>query len=267
MAEMLSEIETEDKPVFEVRSESGTPFLTLSSEVGMSADERTSAVSKVMDQLRQNGVVNGWRDELYPVAESFYSPPVFLMERAAVTILGVLEYGVHINGLVQGSRTDSSKMWIARRSKDKSKHPGMLDHIVAGGQPAGLSLMENCVKECEEEAGIPEDIARAGIQAVGAISYETWDSKSDKVARVVLFNYDLHLPPDFQPKPVDGEVEGFFLWSMDQVKESIAQDSDDPIKPNCYVVIIDYLLRTGQLSPEAPGYLDVLRELRSGDCK
>eukprot|EP00984_Skeletonema_dohrnii_P003890 scaffold1339_cov129-Skeletonema_dohrnii-CCMP3373.AAC.1 len=30
-------------------------------------------------------------------------------------------------------------MWMARRSKTKSKFPSMLDHIVAGGQPAGLS--------------------------------------------------------------------------------------------------------------------------------
>jgi isopentenyldiphosphate isomerase len=267
MAEMLCEIETGNPPVFEIRNESETPFLTLSSEVGTSADDRTNAVASVMDHLREDGIVTGWRDELYPVAESFSSPPVFLMERAAVTVLGVLEYGVHINGLLQESRTESPRMWVARRAKTKSQFPGMLDHIVAGGQPAGLSLMENCIKECEEEAGIPESIARAGVHAVGAISYETWNSLSDKVTRCVLFNYDLYLPPDFEPKPVDGEVEGFCLWNMDQVKESIAKDYDDPIKPNCYVVIIDYLLRTGQVSPEAPGYLDVLRELRSGDCK
>eukprot|EP00980_Cylindrotheca_fusiformis_P029075 scaffold22713_cov139-Cylindrotheca_fusiformis.AAC.12 len=268
IAQMLCKTDTGSPPTFEIRNEeSERPILTFSSEVGPSADERTSAVSLVMDRLRQDGVVTGWRDELYPVAESFYCPPKFLMERAAVTLLGVLEYGVHINGIVQESRAQSPKMWIARRSKDKSKFPGMLDHIVAGGQPAGLSLMENCIKECEEEAGIPESIAKAGIQAAGAISYETWDSESDKVTRCVLFNYDLYLPSDFKPKPVDGEVEGFLLWDMDQVKESIARDYDDPIKPNCYVVIIDYLLRTGQVSPEASGYLDVLRELRSGDCR
>ena len=205
--------------------------------------------------------------KLYPVAESFYSEPLFLMERAAVTVLGVLEYGIHINGLVQEPGNEPPKMWIARRSPTKSKFPGMLDHIVAGGQPAGLGLLENCIKECEEEANIPESISRAGVQAAGAISYENYESRSDKITRCVLFNYDLYLPNDFEPKPVDGEVEEFFLWTMDQVKESMAMDYEDPIKPNCYVVIIDYLLRTGQISPEAPGYLDVLRELRSGSCK
>ena len=76
-----------------------------------------------------------------------------------------MEYGVHINGIVQASRTDEPKMWIARRSATKSNWPNMLDHIVAGGQPAGISLLENVVKECEEEAGIEESIVRAGVQA------------------------------------------------------------------------------------------------------
>jgi 8-oxo-dGTP pyrophosphatase MutT (NUDIX family) len=241
--------------------------LTLASEAGTSVDSRTEAVAKVMEQLRNEGLVTGWRDELYPISDSFYNDPSFVMERSAVNLLGVLEYGVHINGLVRTSETDEPKMWIGRRSATKSKFPGMLDHLAAGGQPAGLSLLENVIKECEEEAGVPEDLARAGVQAAGAISYEHWDPHKDRVTRCVLFNYDLHLPKDFVPKPVDGEAEEFFLWTMDQVKESIALDYHDPIKPNCYVVIIDYLLRMGHVSPEAPGYLDVLRGLRSGDCQ
>jgi len=127
--------------------------------------------------------------------------------------------------------------------------------------------MENVIKECEEEAGIPPEIARSNIHATGVISYESFEPKRDKVSRVVLFNYDLYLPKDFVPKPVDGEVEEFFLWSIDQLKESMARDFPDPIKPNCYVVIIEYLLRMGYISPETPGYLDIVRELRSGDCK
>jgi len=214
-----------------------------------------------MTSLRDRDLIDGWRDELYPVSNGFYNDPVFLMERAAVSLLGVMEYGVHINGLC------GDKMWIARRSATKSKFPGMLDHMVAGGQPAGLSLEENVVKECMEEAGVPEDLARAGMQAAGAISYETYSERSDRVSRVVLFCYDLNLPESFTPKVVDGEVEEFFLWDLEQVKESMGREYPDPIKPNCYPVIIDYLLRTGNISPQVDGYLDILRELRSGDCQ
>ena len=62
-------------------------------------------------------------------------------------------------------------------------------------------------------------------------------------------------------------MEEFYLYSMEQVKNSMAIDCEDPIKPNCYTVIIDFLLRHGYISPEIPGYLDVLCELRGGVCQ
>ena len=43
--------------------------------------------------------------------------------------------------------------------KAKSTWPGMLDHIVAGAIPYGVSVLENVVKECEEEAGIDRALA------------------------------------------------------------------------------------------------------------
>jgi 8-oxo-dGTP pyrophosphatase MutT (NUDIX family) len=274
-------------------------YLTLSEGAsGTTPESRTQAVATVMEELKEAGIVTGWRDELYPVSDSFYNPPFFLMERAATDLLGVLSYGVHINGILHpdvdvdvDENVEKNKnqqlplMWMARRSKTKSKYPSMLDHIVAGGQPAGLSLMENVIKECEEEAGIPPEIAMPGInlRPAGVVSYEEAtrcvfgdgdaassendDNSFHTISRVVLFNYDLYLPKEFVPKPVDGEVEDFFLWTVDQIKESMTPDFDDPIKPNCYLVIIDYLLRMGYVSPETQGYLDVLQELRSGDCR
>lgn len=245
-------------------------YLTLSTKIaGRTVESRTKAVATVMAKLRKDGVITGWRDEQFQVSATYYSDPLFLIERSATNILGVLDYGVHINGLVrqQTSPEAPPKMWIGRRSATKSKFPGMLDHLVAGGQPANLGLMENCLKECEEEAGVPPELVKAGIHPVGAISYQNWDPRSDKISRVVLFNYDLYLPESFKPKPVDGEVEEFVLWDIDQVKASMALDYPDPIKPNCYVVIIDYLLRQGYINPEVEGYLDILRELRSGECQ
>jgi hypothetical protein len=85
--------------------------------------------------------------------------------------------------------------------------------------------------------------------------------------RVVLLNYDLYLPSDFVPTVVDGEVQEFLLCDMDQILTTMEMNYHDPIKPNCYVVIIDFLLRHGYISPDTPGYLDIVRELRSGDCQ
>lgn len=45
----------------------------------------------------------------------------------------------------------------------------MLDHIVAGGLPHGITPMDNVIKECEEEASIPEDLARLS-KATGRLS-------------------------------------------------------------------------------------------------
>ena len=273
------------------RDNGSKEYLTLSSDIENNFNSRTEAVGEIMNILKDDGLVKGWRDELFPVGTSFYAKPLFLIERATVPLFGILEYGVHINGLVV--RSDDSnevKMWIGRRSANKSKFPNMLDHIVAGGQPAGLSLIENVIKECYEEAGIPKDLTLKGLRPAGAISYETYSegtstnngntnsngnnatdmtngiSKFGKISRVVLFNFDLYLPEEFVPTPTDGEVQEFQLWNINQIKQSMSPSCKDPIKPNCYVVIIDFLLRHGYINPDLPGYLDILRELRSGDC-
>jgi Domain of unknown function (DUF4743) len=105
-------------------------ILTLNEDIaGTTCESRTNAVASVTKQLRADGIVTGWRDELYPIQERFDDDsPLFLMERAAVTILGALEYGVHINGLVKGSDDDGGtvQMWLARRSATKSEYPGYL---------------------------------------------------------------------------------------------------------------------------------------------
>jgi 8-oxo-dGTP pyrophosphatase MutT (NUDIX family) len=209
---------------------------------------------------------------MYPVAESFdeVSSPVFLVERAAASLLGVLEYGVHVNGLIKEENGDT-KMWMARRSKTKSKFPGLWDHIVAGGQPAGLSLMDNVIKECLEEAGIPPELTLKGVKPAGAISYASYGGKLKNegegvMNRVVLFCFDLELPNDFVPHANDGEVESFFKWNLDEIAKSMDPECNDPIKPNCYLVIIDWLMRTGAISPDSSRYLEILRTLRSGTC-
>mmetsp|Transcript_16489 Transcript_16489/g.19564 ORF Transcript_16489/g.19564 Transcript_16489/m.19564 type:complete len:422 (+) Transcript_16489:31-1296(+) len=286
VAKCLCNASPSSKPIFEISTTtSNTRVVTLTEAAGSTLESRSEAIMSVMINLRSQGLITGWRDELLPLSKGFYDAPLALVERAGAGFLGMQQYGVHINGFVRspdddesgGSGVGEERMWMARRSVTKSKYPGMLDHIVAGGQPAGLGLMENVLKECMEEAGITEDVTRKGIQAAGAISYEGFEDFNTSggggsteidgfISRSVLFCYDLELPPDFVPDAVDGEVGEFFQWSIEEVIESMHNDYYDPIKPNCYLVIIDFLLRRGHISPEVPGYLDVLRELRSGYC-
>jgi len=219
-------------------------------------EDRTDAVDGVLRRLAERGVIRHWRDERYPVATAFSAPPLFTMERAAATLFGIRASGLHVNGIVRDG--DDIRMWIGRRSADRAVEPGKLDQLVAGGQPADLSLTENLVKECAEEADIPRTLAETAVP-VGAMSYRTrW---GDGLKRDVLFLYDLELPADFVPRNTDGELDRFELWPLDRVAERV-RDTDD-FKFNCSLVVIDFLICHGRIAPDHPDYLEIVRGLHS----
>lgn len=221
---------------------------------GAPADERTRAVGEVLQSLRDEGVIGGWRDELYPVNRNWSERPALLIERAAVPWLGVRGYGVHMNGYVSGS--DGLYMWIARRSLTKPTGPGKLDQMVAGGQPADIGLYDNMVKECGEEAGIPAEIARR-VRAAGAITYSLGTRVGFRPD--LIFNFDLELPADFTPVNTDGEVDEFYLWPMEEVMETVRES--DAFKFNCALVIVDFLVRRGYITADDPDYSDIVEGL------
>ena len=72
-----------------------------------------------------------------------------------------------MNGFVEGEEGEGSggggglRLWIGTRAATKQTYPSLLDHLAAGQQPHGISPGDNVVKECGEEAGVPEDLARA----------------------------------------------------------------------------------------------------------
>ncbi|KAL9258744.1 Nudix hydrolase 20, chloroplastic-like protein [Drosera capensis] len=231
--------------------------VTLQPTLGTYQD-RTSAVGDVIRSLGED-VIPGVRNELYPVTASFGSQVFFSLERAAAPHFGIKAYGVHMNGYV--AMNEEQSLWVGKRSQMKQTFPGMLDHLVAGGLPHGIPCGENMIKECEEEAGIPNHIAKRA-KPVGAISYMDIDGRRFK--RDVLFCYDLKLPVDFVPYNQDGEVDSFRLIPMLDVAKIVGETRF--FKPNCSLVIIDFLFRHGYIQPEDAGYLKLLQSLRSGDC-
>ncbi|TNF99520.1 MAG: NUDIX domain-containing protein, partial [Gammaproteobacteria bacterium] len=153
-------------------------------------------------------------------------------------------------------RDDGIWMWIGRRSIDKIHEPGMLDQIVAGGLPHGLSLDENLRKECQEEAGISAELASSAVP-VGTVTYERQITRGLKPD--TLFCYDLELPENFQPVCQDGEVDEFMLLPLDEVI-ALVRDTNE-FKLNCNLVIIDFLIRHGLISPEEPDYQQLVNGL------
>jgi hypothetical protein len=215
---------------------------------------RTDAVDQVLRALDREGHFAGWRDEPYPVGTGFHHQPIFEMERTAVPRFGVPAYGVHIHGFVRDGT--EILMWIGRRADDKPTYPGKLDQMIAGGQPVGIGLMENVIKEAGEEAAVPPDLA-ATAKPVGAISYR--HESHEGLKPDVMFVYDLELPRHFVPRNTDGEMAEFSLLPARKVMEITAETQE--FKYNCAVANIDFFMRHGLLAPDDPDYVDIARGL------
>ena len=233
--------------------------------VDASVEERTAAMERVTASIREAGLVKGWRDELLSLATSFDAPPCLLIERACLPLFGGKGYGVFVNGYSLEPSTGEPHLWVATRSLSKPTWPGMLDAVVGGALSAGMSPTDTVIKEAAEEAGVPFELALQS-KPCSCCSYRGTD-ESGFLKRDVLFCYDLELPWDFLPSAVDGEVESFERLPLTRVAEAVAFGKPAAFKPNINLVIIDYLIRQGFLSPDAPGYLQLVAELRSGDCR
>ena len=218
-------------------------------------EARSAAMHEVVLALAAAGVNLRLRDEDYAVHADWSEPPLLRLERGAVPLFGTCGLGIHVNGFVR--KDDGLHLWVGRRAKDKATAPGKLDHIVAGGQPYGLSLQENLIKESAEEASIPADLAARG-RPVGAVSYIT--GMAEGLRHDLLYCYDLELPADFEPVCSDGEVEEFFLWPLARVLEVL--EAGDDFKFNAALVNIDFLIRHGVIGPERPDYPALVHGLR-----
>lgn len=210
-------------------------------------DYRSSAIDSVMRELRQGGLIHGWRDEIFRVAAQYGSEPLFDLERAGIPLFGVKAYGVHLNGYIR--RDGEIWLWIGRRSANRPIEPGKLDHLVAGGLPANVKPFDNLIKESDEEASIPKELARRA-RPCGAISYRM--ELNGCLRDDTLFIYDLELPPDFLPQNRDGEIADFYLWPLAEVERVLAETND--FKFNVGLVIIDFLIRHGHLTPDREIY-------------
>ncbi len=187
-----------------------------------------------------------WRAEAFDVRAQPAGPSLSTIDRGALPLLGIEAVGVHLNGLVL--RSDGLYLWVGQRAASKKLDPGKLDHIVAGGVPAGLNAAETLVKEAEEEAGLPASLV-AGAAHCATIQYAM--ERPEGLRRDRLQCYDLHLPECFTPRPVDGEVASFELWPMAKVVQTV--HDTDQFKFNVNLVLIDLFVRLGLIQPATTG--------------
>jgi hypothetical protein len=269
----IAEVILETTPGF-VRTDIG---LTLASSTVTS---QNSAIASAARALRDKGYIPGWRDELTPLVHGFTdlleqtvdgSYEGLTIERGAAGLFSARGFGVHVNGYVKSPQGEV-KLWVSTRSLSKSVCPGMLDHIVAGGIPSSHPHpTNNVIKECEEEANIPESLARLAIP-VGSVSFsgmDNWNYENGQLPlsfgyrRDTLFCYDLELPSSFVPTPNDGEVSSFQLMSIDEIVDRFEKKhtEGEAFKGNCYLVLADFLVRHGYIKPDNAFYCEIVENL------
>jgi 8-oxo-dGTP pyrophosphatase MutT (NUDIX family) len=226
--------------------------------------KRSILVAQTMAKAEDEGtfrVLKGWRNELYPV----YGPDGELLlniERAASPLFGVVTYGVHMTAYVRAQ--EGIKLWVPRRAKNKQTYGGMLDNTVAGGLSTGEVPFECLVREASEEASLPEDLVRKGARAAGTVSYfyvrdERAGGEIGLLQPECQYVYDLEVGEDVLPKPCDDEVEDFYLWTVEEVQRALARGE---FKPNCALVLLDFLIRHGILTPEnEEDYIEIVSRL------
>jgi 8-oxo-dGTP pyrophosphatase MutT (NUDIX family) len=178
----------------------GSDALVLSSAFE-TVDSRSAALGAVIGALAAQGCIPGWRNETYAIRNAFDDAPLALIERAASRFFGTMTFAVHVNGIVGPADAQQASgamphFWIARRSDKKATDPGMLDNLVGGGIGWGLSIGDTLVKECYEESGIDETLARTAV--AGRVVHVLQEIDEGTQAEQ-LFVHDLLLPDDFPP--------------------------------------------------------------------
>ena len=244
--------------------------IVLTTPPGTTISTRTKLVEDAIYKIAEAGnhdILKGWRNERFPV----YGPGgevVLEVERSASAIFGIVTSGVQLLCYVEDEK-GHIRLWIAKRSEKKQTYPGMLDCTAAGALGEGKSPRSAMILEATEEASIDSGIIDAGMRSVGAISYFHMDGPlpaigSESASAPFLlpeieYLYELKLDQDIAPRTNDSEVEDFRLWDVDQVLEALSRGL---FKPNSAVVVIDFFIRHGIITPETePNYLEIIMRL------
>lgn len=220
-----------------------------------SAAHRSAAIAEVVETLATQDVIRGWRGELVTVAETYYSPPLFHVERAASRYFGLTMYASHLNGLT--ARNGQPYMWLARRAESKHIDPGKLDNMAAGRIARGYSASQTLAKEALEEAGIPPELAAQAREA-GAVRCRR--EVEEGLHNEIIFVYDLILPESFTPQNQDGEVASFECVPITDLLKRL--ESPAQFTADAALVIVDCLLRRGYLTSDRDDYLDLIHAMR-----
>ncbi|CAF4777260.1 unnamed protein product [Pieris macdunnoughi] len=220
--------------------------------------ERSSRIAAVLQSLKKEGEIcalKGWRDECFEVSTPFYHESLMEMDRSAICLFGIRNYGVSINGYLFHP-IKGLCIWLQQRSFTKQTWPGKWDCFVSGGLAVGYGIMETAIKEVAEEASVIGDLAKKLVPA-GCVSFY-FESERGLFPNTE-YVYDLELPQDFKPENADGEVETFELLTAE---ECVQRALTTQFKTTSAPVLLDFLIRRGFINPEnEPNYRHIIELL------
>ncbi|KAF6826228.1 thiamine pyrophosphokinase-related protein [Colletotrichum plurivorum] len=220
----------------------------------------TAAIQRVVDTAVASPdrfpTLNGLHSEPFRIlgANHFVS-----IERFPAPLFGISSRGAHMTAFVRNADSSLS-IWVPRRSEHLFTFPGLLDTTVAGGVKASDSPFDCIVAEASEEASLPADFVKQNSRAVGVVTYVSLNETKGTFFPTVLYCYDLELPASMQLTPGDDEVSGFKLMTVEQVTAAMLEGR---FKPNCVLVMLDFYIRHGILTPEnEEDYVEIVTRLR-----
>jgi 8-oxo-dGTP pyrophosphatase MutT (NUDIX family) len=208
---------------------------------------RSAALGRWAEQSRERWGLPGWRDERIVVFDA--DRPLFGIERALHRPFGLLLRSVLACAFTLTAA--GPLLWVARRADTKPVDPGRLDALVGGGIAGFDAVLPTLMRECDEEAGIPEALARHAVPA-GALEvrYLTEYDGLGALHRESVTLFDLALPPSFVPLPTDGEHAAILPMTPAEALASIEAGgwTRDGAQAS-----VDLILRRGWM-PGPPGH-------------
>lgn len=217
--------------------------------------ERTNAIDETFTAMGEQGLMPNLPDytklggiDWFPI----YGPDrshLAIIKRFFAPFLGVYWESVIVNGY------HGAMYWSPRRGPLVEASPGKMDALVAG------SILHDQTKE---EALYDEGHCEAGITEEWSDSLELvrdfqlyYPNKGGFLAHERFYIYDFDTKGVFQPKTnLPGEVEGIFEYEMSHVM-AMVQDGD-VFKPQINIVVTDFLIRHGYITPDHPEYAEIV---------
>lgn len=190
-------------------------------------------------------------------------------------VFGIVTSGVHMNVYTMKKVHGRPKMhiWVSRRSQNVTD-AGKLDQVVAGAMDPvdDMDPLKTLRREAME-ARLAVDIASRRVTADGVevgtvergrrISFydrkgPTAGSEQGQLEPGIRFTFDLEVDASFRPRPGEPRaVSGFILKAVEDVKRDLVRAE---WKPNCGLVMLDFLLCKGQIKPKDDERYGLLRQ-------